>query len=100
MIPEAKNTAVSRALREAFGVSECEDIRMMTAGLSKALVFRIVVRGNPYLLRVVMNTGATVGPGQGDQTHHFSCMKLGAEAGLAPRVWYTSPEDGISMTDF
>jgi len=99
-IPAVKNDAVTRALREAFGASEYEAIQAMTAGLSKALVFRIVVRGNPRLLRVVMNTDASVGPGQGDQTHHFIRMKAAAEAGIAPRVWYTSAEDGISITDF
>ena len=100
MIPEAKRDAVTRALGEAFGVSEFEDIQMLTAGLSPAHVFRIVVRGRPYLLRVVMDTGASAGPGRGDQTHHFACMKLGAEAGIAPRVWYTSTEDRVSITDF
>ena len=100
MIPEAKKDAVARALREAFGVSNVDDARRLTAGLSKALVLRIVVRGCPYLLRLIMNTDAAVGPGQGDQTHHFACMKLAAEAGIAPRVWYASTEDGISITDF
>ena len=100
MIPEAKKDAVALALREAFGVTEFEDIRMLTAGLSPALVFRIVVRGCPYLLRVIMSTDGAVGPGQGDQTRHFTCMKLAAEAGLAPRVWYTSAEDRVAITDF
>jgi aminoglycoside phosphotransferase len=100
MIPEAAKEPVARALREAFGVTEFEDIRMMTAGLSSALVFRIVLRGWPYLLRIVMNTDATAGPGRGDQTHHFACMKLAAEAGIGPRVWYTSTEDRTSITDF
>jgi len=100
MIPETKKDAVARALREAFGVAEFEDIRMMTAGLSSALVFRIVVRGCPYLLRVVMDTGVTAGPGRGDQTNHFACMKQAAEAGIAPRVWYTSSEERVSITDF
>ena len=63
MIPEEKRDAVTRALGEAFGVSEFEDIQMLTAGLSPAHVFRIVVRGCPYLLRVVMDTGASAGPG-------------------------------------
>lgn len=54
----------------------------------------------PRLLRVIGDTGATAGPGQGDQTHHFAAMKLAAEAGIGPRVWYTSTEDGISITDF
>jgi hypothetical protein len=53
MIPEAKNAAVARALGEAFGVTEFEDIRMLTAGLTSALVFRIIVRRCPYLLPAV-----------------------------------------------
>lgn len=100
MIPEAKKDVVARALREAFGVTAFEDIRRLTAGLSSALVFRIVVRDCPYLLRLIMSTDATAGPGQGDQTRHFACMRNAAEACIAPRVWYASPEDRISITDF
>jgi aminoglycoside phosphotransferase (APT) family kinase protein len=100
MIPEEKNDDVVRALWEAFGVTEFEAIQPLTAGLSRALVFRIVVRGRPYVLRLVVNTDGAVGPGQGNQAHHFACMKLAAEVGIAPRVWYTSAEDGISITDF
>ncbi len=100
MIPETKTDAVARALRETFGVAKYDDVRMMTAGLSNALVFRISVAGCPYLLRVIVKTDAAVGPGSGDQTHHFSCMRMGAEAGIGPKVWYTSVEDGISITDF
>ena len=57
MIPEAKNAAVARALRETFGVSVFEDIQILTPGLSSALVFRIV-RGSSYLLRVITRTDA------------------------------------------
>jgi phosphotransferase family enzyme len=100
MIPEAKNTAVARGLQEAFGVTEFDDIQMLTAGMSAARVFRIVVAGHASLLRIIMNTGGALGPGQGDPTRQFACMKSGAARGLAPRVWYTSIEDGISITDF
>jgi hypothetical protein len=100
MIPEEKKEAVTRALREAFGVTEIDDIRIMTAGMSWARVFRIAVRGRPYLLRVIVDTNAAAGPGRGDQTNHFACMKLGAEAGIGPRVWYASTEDRVSITDF
>ena len=100
MIPEARRDAVARALREAFGVTGCEDIRMLTAGLSPALVFRIIVRGCPYLLRVIVSSSAVAGPGQGDQTRHFACMRKAAEGGIAPRVWYASAEDRVSITDF
>jgi aminoglycoside phosphotransferase (APT) family kinase protein len=95
MIPEAKQPAVARALNEAFGVEEFEDIRRMMAGLSSALVFRIVVRGTSYLLKVVMRTDA-----MGDPTRLFACMKSGVQAGIAPRVWYSNIEDRIWITDF
>src|SRR5579859_7952643 len=95
VIPEGKKHAVSRALREAFGVAGCEEIHQLTAGLSTALVFRIVVKGCPYLLRVI-----TRDDGMNDPTRQFACMKSGEEAGLAPRVWYTSIEDRISIADF
>ncbi len=95
MIPEIKENAVKNALQSTFGVSEFEDIRKLTAGLSSALVFRIVVQGKPYLLRIITRTDA-----MGDPTHQYDCMKMAAEAGLAPRIWYTSIEDRISITDF
>lgn len=95
MIPETKQNAVKNALQLTFGVSEFEDIRKLTAGLSSALVFCIVVKGNPYLLRIITRTD-----NMGDPTRQFGCMKMAAEAGLAPRIWYTSIEDRISITDF
>jgi aminoglycoside phosphotransferase (APT) family kinase protein len=95
MIPQEKSAVVTRALREAFGVTEFEDIRIMTKGHSFALKFRIVVQGRPYLLRIIMRTNSMLGP-----TRHFTCMKAAAEAGLAPHVWYTSTEDQISIIDF
>jgi len=93
MIPQEKSAAVTRGLREAFGVTAFEDIQMLTRGLSSALVFRIVVRGSPFLLRIIVRTDSTT-------ARHFACMKEAAEAGLAPHVRYTSIEDRISITDF
>lgn len=95
MIPQEKSAAVTRGLREAFGVTAFENIRRLTKGHSLALVFRIVVRGDPFLLRIIMHKNATIGPAR-----QFTCMNVAAEAGLAPRVWHTSLEDGISITDF
>ena len=94
MIPQEKSEAVTRGLREAFGVTEFEDISTISAGQtwSKSLVFRIIVRGSPYLLKIIMRTD--------DPMCHYTSMKAAAEAGLAPRVWYTNIEDKISITDF
>jgi len=54
MIPPEKSTAVTRGLREAFGVTEFEDIGMLTKGRTSSLVFRIVVRGSPFLLKIIV----------------------------------------------
>jgi thiamine kinase-like enzyme len=95
MIPENKQTAVMHALQVAFGVSEFEEIQQLTVGLSSALIFKIVVKGKPYLLRVITRTDAMADP-----THYYGCMKPAAEAGLAPRIWYADTADRISITDF
>jgi hypothetical protein len=92
MIPQEKRSAVTRGLKEAFGVSEVEDIRDLTERPGSNRAFRIVARGSAYLLRI--NTRA------GDMPRHFACMQAAADAGLAPRVRYASPEDRISITDF
>jgi len=93
MIPQEKSAAVSQALDEAFGVTSFEDIQRLTLGRSPGIhVFRIVVQGRRYLLRVIMRTD--------DPTRHFANMRSAAEAGLAPHVWYTSIPDKISITDF
>jgi hypothetical protein len=82
---------VTRRLREAFGVTEFEDIHMIK-DLASSLVFRIVVRGSPFLLKI--STRAS------DPARHYGCMKTGADGGVAPRVWYTNNEDNISITEF
>jgi thiamine kinase-like enzyme len=95
MIPQEKSAAVFRGLRDAFGATGIEDVRRMTKGLSSDLVFRIVVQGSPYLLRIMTRIDE-----RNDPTRLFTAMKAAAEAGLAPRVWHTNMDDGISIIDF
>jgi thiamine kinase-like enzyme len=92
MIPQENIAAVTRGLNKAFGVTTFDDIRDLTARPGSNRAFRIVVRGSAYLLRI--NTR------RGDVTRQFSCMQAAAEAGLAPRVHYTSVKDRLSITDF
>jgi thiamine kinase-like enzyme len=95
MIPQEKMAAVTQGLREAFGATDISDLRAMIKGLSADLVFRIVVRGTPYLLRVITRIDE-----RSDPVRHFRCVKAAAEGGLAPRVLYANTEDGILITDF
>ena len=95
MIPQENSAAVSRGLRETFGVTVCEDIRPMPSGLSSDLVFRIVVRGSSFMLWIMTRIDEV-----NDPARRFTCMLAAAEAGLAPHVWYAGIEDGICITDF
>ena len=94
MIPEAKQPAVAHALHEAFGVNEPEELRLLTGGLSSARAFRIVVRKNPYLLKILRTEVIS------DPANEFACQQAAAEAGIAPRIWYASVEDRIVITDY
>lgn len=95
MIPEEKRAALTRALQTTFGVDHFGEITQLTAGLSTALIFRMVVMGKAYLLRIIMRTD-----GMGDPTHQINCLKAPTEAGLAPKLLYASVEDRILITDF
>ncbi|HEY8930269.1 MAG TPA: phosphotransferase [Mucilaginibacter sp.] len=95
MIPEDKRNLVENALQTTFGTTEINDIHQLTAGLSTALVYRIAVQGKPYLLRIITRTDAMADP-----TLEYNCMQAAADAGIAPRVWYTSIADRIAITDF
>jgi hypothetical protein len=77
MIPQEKSAAVTRGLREAFGVTAFEDICVITRSLTSALIFRIVVRRSPFLLRVITRTDA-----MNDPARQFTCMKAAAK-----QVW-------------
>jgi aminoglycoside phosphotransferase (APT) family kinase protein len=92
IIPQEKAPAVTRALRETFGVSDYDAITRITVGNATSRVFRIVVKGVPFLLKMILRTD--------DATRHYACMKAGAAAGLAPHVLYASVEDKISITEF
>ena len=92
MIPTENREAVIHALRATFGVREFEDISRITKGHTPSLVFRIIVRGSPYLLKIITRAE--------DQTRHYTVMKAAAEGGVAPRVLYASIPDHVSITDF
>jgi len=80
-------------LQNAFGLNEFEDVQQLTKGLSSALIFKIIVRGNPYLLRVVTRTDTLRDP-----AFYYGCMKAAAENKIAPGIHYLSIEDRVSIT--
>ena len=94
MIPDSKQLAVTRALHVAFGVNEVEELHLLSGGLSSALAFIIIIRKNPYLLKILRTEIIS------DPANEFACMQTAAAAGIAPRIWYANVEDRILITDF
>ena len=95
LIPASKQDAVRKALTAAFRTTRTDGVELLAGGLSSALVFKIVVAGRPYVLRIVMQVNAFQDPAR-----QFECMGHAAEAGIAPRVRYANVEDAVSITDF
>ncbi len=93
LIPQTKLEAVLEGLRTAFGSDHVDSIVPLSGGLSTALVYKISVCGEPYVLRIIMNVDAL-----NDPARQFTCMTLAAAAGVAPTVYYANVEDALSIT--
>jgi len=88
-IPETLRPAVERALLAAFGTANLDGVAPLFGGLSGAAVFRI--RGVAYALRLAVTRDAFRDPVRG-----FTCMRIAAEACVAPAVRYADAEDGVA----
>jgi len=95
MIPQEKSASVEKGLREAFGVTAFDAIHPMDAGLGSDLLFRMVVGGVSYSLRIMTRIDEI-----NDPRRRFTCMTMAADAEIAPRVRYVDMEQGVCITDF
>jgi aminoglycoside phosphotransferase (APT) family kinase protein len=94
-LPAHKRPAIDRSLLAAFGTKTLDAVTPVSGGLSGAGVYRIEIGGGAYLLRL---DGAR--DGLRDPVRSHACMKIAAEAGLAPRVLHADAEAGVTITDF
>ena len=93
--PWAKLEAVLHATSTAFGAAEIESAERITNGASGAGIFKIMVNRVQYLLRIE-------GPPDGlrDPARQYTCMRIAAEAGVAPRVIYANADHGVAITGY
>lgn len=87
--------AVRKALRAAFGTETLDGWTPLSGGLSGAGLWRIRVGGIAYVLKVE----AAERDALRDPHRSYQCLKLAAEACLAPRVRYADPDDGVAISD-
>ncbi|MCE7983523.1 MAG: hypothetical protein DYG89_20310 [Caldilinea sp. CFX5] len=95
LIPEVKRDAVQRALQATFNTTTIDTLELLAGGLSSALVYKMVINGKPYVLRLMMATDELRDPAR-----YITCLQHAATAGIAPRVYYANVEEALVITDF
>lgn len=95
LIPEDRRDAAGQALDEAFGVGRAASLRPVDGGASGALTFRVEAGGRAYLMRLEPPRDVMRDPERG-----YACMRIAAEAGVAPAVRHLDPDAGIAIMDF
>ena len=94
IVQEPKHDVVLAALQSAFDGRAIESAEIITGGASGALAIRLAVAGKPYLLRLEGPRRVMRNP------HQYTCMRIAAEAGVAPALHHVDDEAGIAIMDF
>ena len=92
-IPAPRRDAARNAVAAALGSTPVTALRPVSGGAS-ALIYRVETDVRPYLLRVEAGPNALQNP------DHYVAMNAAVEAGIAPKVLFASPEQGVAVMDF
>lgn len=93
LIPASSLSAVESALLKTFGTTTVTEIILLAGGLSASSVFKIVVNGQPYILKVDSSPVVV-------DVQNISSMEVAAQAGIAPPVYYSNRAEGVTITGF
>jgi aminoglycoside phosphotransferase (APT) family kinase protein len=95
ILSEPRREAVRTALATTFGPATAIDAQPVLGGVSGALIYRIEVAGRPYALRLDRPADRLRDPHR-----HYACMRIAAEAGIAPALHYADPDGPVAIMDF
>jgi aminoglycoside phosphotransferase (APT) family kinase protein len=93
-LPVAQRDAVRSALATAFGRASIEAVTSLKGGISGASVFRFETGGRRYVVRV---EGA---PSPLRNPHQYACLRMAADAGLAPGLHHVDERARVAVMDF
>lgn len=94
-IPEQRRQAAERALAEVCGQAPVQALEPVAGGASAASIYRVEA-GRPWLLRLE----ALEGPSFPFVGRAYACMRAASDAGVAPRLHYADPDQGVAVMDF
>jgi len=93
-LPETSHSAAREAVTSTFGAAPIHSIDPVLGGASGALTFRLGVGNRFYLLRMETSRSPLRNP------HQYACMRIAAEAGIAPSLRYANDDAGAVIMDF
>lgn len=95
LLPADRRDTARTALTSAFGRAPVTALRAVTGGASGALTYRVDVGDRAYLLRIEAARDLFRNPHR-----TYPCMRIAAEAGVAPALRHADPDAGIAIMDF
>jgi hypothetical protein len=93
-LPEQSRSVAREAVTSAFGAVPILSIDPVLGGASGAHAFRIGLNDRFYLLRLEASRGPLRNP------HQYACLRIAADAGIAPPVHYMNDDAGAVIMDF
>jgi predicted Ser/Thr protein kinase len=93
-LADDRREAAQAAVKSVLGTVPVEAVIPLTGGITTAAVFRIDAGGRRYVLRVEGVPSPLRNP------HQYQSMRIAAEAGIAPRLYYFDETDRVAMIDF
>lgn len=95
LIPSARREHVQSALREVLGLKPLTGLWPLSGGASGASIYRFEAGAHAYVLRLDILPGRHGNPQRG-----YTCMRIAAEAGIAPKVYFADAATGIAIMDY
>lgn len=95
IIAPARRQGVQSALSTAFGSDEVIALQPLYGGASDAALYRLERADRSYALRLDRIPGSV-----GNPQRSYVCMRIAADAGIAPRLHHADADSGIAIMDF
>jgi aminoglycoside phosphotransferase (APT) family kinase protein len=92
--PSAIRDTAREAIATVFGSATLGAVTPVSGGATSASLFRVELRGRPYLLRI---EGA---PSPLRNPHQYLSLRIAADAGVAPRLLHVDEARRVIVTDF
>lgn len=93
-LPPVQREAAHAALREVIGTATIDAVTSVSGGATSAQLFRIDAGGWNYLLRIEGVPSPLRNP------YQYVSLRIAAEAGIAPRLYYANETSRVAVMDF